>query len=203
MSRTRERSAAGQTVRWKAVEADSSGARALDVAATWRGARYGASNATYTVKDDLGNVLLTADVDQRVNPNDFENDGYDCSYGGGGLDEIFQFTVDATGVWQLDTMTICANWDTSLMVREETGGGCPGDFHDCDGDSGACGSGFSGGRPPRIPRSTSPGPTANATCSTWITGTPSRTRTRTGPRHSPSGCGRGTTGASGTRVGRP
>jgi hypothetical protein len=68
--------------------------------------------------------------------NDYENDGYDCNYGANGMDEIFQFTVDQRGMWQFDTFNICASFDTSLMVREETGGGCPGDFKDCDGDSG-------------------------------------------------------------------
>jgi hypothetical protein len=83
--------------------------------------------------DSLGTIVSGATC---ASNNDYENDGPDCNYGSGGKDEIFQFTVDQSGLWQIDTFNICAGWDTSLMVREETGGGCPGDFLVCDGDSG-------------------------------------------------------------------
>ena len=68
-----------------------------------------------------GSVTIPGDTCSSA--NDFENDGYDCNYGTGGNDEIFQFTVEGSGYWQIDTFNICAGWDTSLMVREETGGG--------------------------------------------------------------------------------
>ncbi|MCH8146897.1 MAG: IPTL-CTERM sorting domain-containing protein [Planctomycetes bacterium] len=53
----------------------------------------------------------------------------------GGSDAIFEFSVDSPGGWSFDTCTVPACWDTTLEIREETGGGCPGDFLVCDGDS--------------------------------------------------------------------
>ncbi|MCH7926307.1 MAG: hypothetical protein IIC51_12315 [Planctomycetes bacterium] len=57
-----------------------------------------------------------------------------CSSVSGGRDEIFEFQVDLPGEWSFDTCTVPACWDTTLEIREETGGGCPGDFVACDGD---------------------------------------------------------------------
>ena len=64
----------GNTVRWK-LDVTAGSPQVLDIAATWVGGLNRATNATYTVKDDLGNVLLTAEVDQNFHPDDFENDG--------------------------------------------------------------------------------------------------------------------------------
>jgi hypothetical protein len=81
-------------------------------------------------------------ADTCASTDDYDaSDGPPCNYGNGqgGQDEIFQFTVNDSGLWQIDTFNCgpCnAGWDTSLMVRQETGGGCPGDFLVCDGDSG-------------------------------------------------------------------
>ncbi|MCH8148472.1 MAG: thrombospondin type 3 repeat-containing protein, partial [Planctomycetes bacterium] len=57
-----------------------------------------------------------------------------CNSHDGGQDEIFEFRVDLSGGWFLDTCTVPACWDTVLEIREETGGGCPGDFVECDGN---------------------------------------------------------------------
>ena len=57
-----------------------------------------------------------------------------CGSIAGGLDEIFEFAVDRPGVRGFDSCTVSAGWDTTLEIREETGGGCPGDFVACDGD---------------------------------------------------------------------
>ena len=110
--------------------------------------RWGAAaRSTYCPATDVG--MLASDGSTVISSNtcgysdDFEDEGYGCNYGDGyASDEIYQFTVDQTGLWQMDTSTICAGWDTTLMIREETGGGCPGDFVACDGDSGhaACGN---------------------------------------------------------------
>ncbi|MCK4342298.1 MAG: HYR domain-containing protein [Phycisphaerae bacterium] len=66
--------------------------------------------------------------------NDYENDGSPCNYyGSGSPDVIYQFQVDTDGNWTFD---LCGEtWDTSLMIREETGGGCPGVWLACNGDS--------------------------------------------------------------------
>jgi hypothetical protein len=87
---------------------------------------------------DLGMLASDGSVaiigDTCMSSNDYENDGDDCfNYGSGGRDDIYQFTVDAPGEWHFDTCGAC--WDTALMVREETGGGCPGDWLACDGDT--------------------------------------------------------------------
>ncbi|MCH7926348.1 MAG: hypothetical protein IIC51_12520, partial [Planctomycetes bacterium] len=66
--------------------------------------------------------------------DDFDASVLGCGDRVGGRDEIFEFMVDGTGVWSFDTCTVPACWDTSLSIREETGGGCPGDFVACDGD---------------------------------------------------------------------
>ncbi len=58
-------------------------------------------------------------------------------YGVGGQDEIFEFTVEADGLWTFDTATVPAGWDTSLMILE---GACPGAFVACDDDSGDVGA---------------------------------------------------------------
>ncbi len=75
--------------------------------------------------------------------NDFEDDyPATCSYGAGsgsGADEIFHFQVDSTGVWDFNTCDT-AGFDTSLGIRVDSGGGCPGDAMVCDGD--ACGNAF-------------------------------------------------------------
>ena len=57
-----------------------------------------------------------------------------CGSKTGGQDEIFAFSIDLPGRWNFDTCTVPACWDTTLEIREETGGGCPGDFVACDGD---------------------------------------------------------------------
>ncbi|MCH8148489.1 MAG: hypothetical protein IH987_10920 [Planctomycetes bacterium] len=57
-----------------------------------------------------------------------------CGSSVGGQDVIFEFAVDLPGEWAFDTCTVPACWDTTLEIREETGGGCPGDFVACDGD---------------------------------------------------------------------
>ncbi len=57
-----------------------------------------------------------------------------CGSLAGGRDEIFEFRVDVPGEWSFDTCTVPACWDATLEIREETGGGCPGDFVACDGD---------------------------------------------------------------------
>ena len=57
-----------------------------------------------------------------------------CGSNAGGQDEIFEFAVDGPGEWSFDSCTVPACWDTTLEIREETGGGCPGDFVACDGD---------------------------------------------------------------------
>ena len=57
-----------------------------------------------------------------------------CGSQPGGQDEIFEFSVDIPALWIFDTCTVTACWDTTLEIREETGGGCPGDFVACDGD---------------------------------------------------------------------
>ena len=91
---------------------------------------------------DTGGVWNEIAGNTCSSTNAFELDVPDnCGYSVTGLDEIFQFTVDYNGVWDVDTM--CVGWDTSIQVREETGGGCPGDFVGCDGDSGnaPCGGG--------------------------------------------------------------
>ena len=66
--------------------------------------------------------------------DDFDATALGCGDNAGGNDEIFEFMVDGTGIWSFDTCTVPACWDTSLSIREETGGGCPGDFVACDGD---------------------------------------------------------------------
>ncbi|MCH8146898.1 MAG: thrombospondin type 3 repeat-containing protein [Planctomycetes bacterium] len=57
-----------------------------------------------------------------------------CGSYPGGQDEVFEFAVDVPGEWRFDTCTVPACWNTTLEIREETGGGCPGDFVACDGD---------------------------------------------------------------------
>lgn len=57
-----------------------------------------------------------------------------------GSDEIFAFSVGCSDTWTLDTCTVPADWDNFLHIREETGGGCPGDFVACD--IGSCGVGY-------------------------------------------------------------
>ena len=47
----------------------------------------------------------------------------------GGQDEIFEFSVDGPSKWGFDTCTVPACWDTTLEIREETGGDCPGSSH--------------------------------------------------------------------------
>ena len=66
--------------------------------------------------------------------DDFDDNLINCASDTGGPDEIFQFTVEAAGTWSFDTCTVPACWDTSLSLRRETGGGCPGDFETCDED---------------------------------------------------------------------
>ena len=48
-----------------------------------------------------------------------------CNSYHGGQDEIFEFTVDFPGLWEFDTCTVPACWDTTLEIRKDTGGGCP------------------------------------------------------------------------------
>ncbi len=57
-----------------------------------------------------------------------------CTAQPGGQDEIFEFSVDLCGTWTFDSCTVPTCWDTTLEIREETGGGCPGDFKACDDD---------------------------------------------------------------------
>ena len=57
-----------------------------------------------------------------------------CGSHPGAQDEIFEFAVDFPGLWTFDTCTVPACWDTTLEIREDTGGGCPGGFVACDGD---------------------------------------------------------------------
>lgn len=87
--------------------------------------------------NDLGMLPIaggTFSGDTTGMVNDFEDDyPAACSYGGGAPDEIFQFTVEAAGLWSFWTCDL-TGWDTSLGIREETGGGCPGDAYVCDGD---------------------------------------------------------------------
>ncbi len=52
----------------------------------------------------------------------------------GGPDVIFEFSVEFPGEWLFDTCMVPACWDTTLEIREESGGGCPGNFRACDGD---------------------------------------------------------------------
>ncbi len=66
--------------------------------------------------------------------DDFDASVLGCGDNPGGRDEIFEFNIDATGLWRFNTCDVPACWDTSLSIREETGGGCPGDFVACDGD---------------------------------------------------------------------
>jgi hypothetical protein len=95
----------------------------------------GADNCPAT---DLGTLTGSGSTTDAVGTcgrmNNFENDGDPCSlYGGLGADVIYQFQVATAGLWTFD---VCgATWDTSLMLREETGGGCPGDWLACNGDS--------------------------------------------------------------------
>jgi hypothetical protein len=76
----------------------------------------------------------TINGDTCVGTDDFSDDyPATCSYGPGPApDAIHSFQVDASGVWNFNTSMVC--WDTSLGVREDTGGGCPGDPIACDGD---------------------------------------------------------------------
>ncbi len=65
-------------------------------------------------------------------------------YGTGGTpDNIHSFTLNQSGVWGFDAGcgVFSANvntYDTSMHIRQDTGGGCPGDIVACNGD--ACGS---------------------------------------------------------------
>ncbi len=64
-------------------------------------------------------------------------------YGPGGVpDNIHSFQVAQNGVWSFDTG--CPGqtnvFDTSMHIREDTGGGCPGDIVACNGDG--CGGTF-------------------------------------------------------------
>ena len=89
-----------------------------------------------TIPSDDWYVIVMGDTCTSAPDYDCSDCTYDCSYEapwGSGFDDIFEFDVAAAGTWQFDTM--CVGWDTSLMIREETGGGCPGEFKDCDGDS--------------------------------------------------------------------
>ena len=77
-----------------------------------------------------------------------------ATWGSGGGDQILEFTVDQTGPW---TLTTCPGYsdagaggpaggsslDSSLMVLEDTGAGCPGNFSvACNGDGGGNCPGF-------------------------------------------------------------
>ncbi len=84
------------------------------------------------------NVGVLADGDTIVgstigSTHDFGGDACD-NFGGAGLDQIFEFSVGLPGEWSFDTCTVPACFDTNLIIREETGGGCPGDEVACDGD---------------------------------------------------------------------
>ncbi|MBN4058848.1 hypothetical protein JYU10_00095 [bacterium AH-315-J04] len=64
-------------------------------------------------------------------------------YGPGGVaDNIHAFQVSQNGLWTFDTG--CPGqtnvFDTSIHIREDTGGGCPGDIISCNGDG--CGGTF-------------------------------------------------------------
>ena len=117
------------------------------------------------VADVLVSSGGTLNGDQSGGTNDFGDagvtDGADplgcnegAGWGSGGLDQILEFTVDATGPW---TFTTCPGYsdtgtggpsggngrDTSLMVLEDTGAGCPGNFSVfCNGDGGGNCPGF-------------------------------------------------------------
>ncbi len=63
-------------------------------------------------------------------------------YGAGGVgDNIHSFQVAQNGTWHFDAGCVTggsAFGDTSMHIREDTGGGCPGDIIACNGD--ACAS---------------------------------------------------------------
>jgi hypothetical protein len=84
---------------------------------------------------DLGTVsgsLVTAGS-TAASADDFDASAWGCGDNTGGQDEIFQFAVDASGFWRISTCND-ATFDTSIGLFEETGGGCPGTFVDCNGD---------------------------------------------------------------------
>ena len=57
--------------------------------------------------------------------NDFENDGPPC--GENNLDRrdaIYKFSVEGSGLWRFQT-------ESSFMIREDTGAGCPGEWLGC------------------------------------------------------------------------
>ena len=89
---------------------------------------------------DLGTISGTAQVigSTAGSADDFDASALPCGDNAGGRDEIFQFAVDSSGFWSISTCDT-ANFDTTLALNVESGGGCPGDFVDCSGDGTGCG----------------------------------------------------------------